>query len=383
MEHYLEAKISTSALVHNCHLLRKIASGTKLCVAIKANAYGHGVEQCLKAFNEADVDMLAVACIEEAIELKRLRWDRPILILGSEFSIYHDIYQQQIAEVIIVDEFRITATRKEDVDVLACQAKRLGKQAIVHLMYDSGMSRMGLNEKGFFELLEYIVRKKEISLEGIYTHFATSDAYDKSFSEYQLGRFKHIINKVKVDMRIDVPIVHAANSGATIDIPESHFDMIRPGISVYGYHSSVDMHNKPDLKPAMKLIGYLTFIKNVSQDSYIGYGCTFKAERDTIIGIVPIGYADGYFRELSNCGKMIIAGQIVPVIGRVSMDQTIVDLTDVISQGIEVNVGSEVIIIDDNRKSVNSVESLAKLLNTIPNVIVTSVGNRVRRVFML
>ncbi len=382
MEHYLEARISKDRLVHNCNLLRDIARGAKLCVAIKANAYGHGVKECLGAFEQANVDMLAVACIEEAIELRTLKWNKPILILGSEFSIYQGKYQQEIAEVIISQDFRITATRKCDIDVLAYQAERLNSKAKVHLMYDSGMSRMGLREREFFELIEYLLTKETISLEGIYTHFASSDAYDKTFAKQQLEDFSRLVDKIKKEMHIDVPIVHASNSGASIDLPDARFDMIRPGISVYGYHSSVEMRNKPDLKPAMKLVGYLTFIKHIPKGSYIGYGCTYRAERDMTIGIVPIGYADGYFRELSNRGKMLINRKLVPVVGRVSMDQTIVDLTEISANrnNDNVNVGDEVVIISDDRNSENSVEKLAEMLATIPNVIVTAIGKRVKRI---
>ncbi len=380
MKHYLQAKISKSALIHNCNLLRELAGGIKLCVAIKANAYGHGVKQCLEAFDEANVNILAVACIEEAVELRCAKWEKPILILGSEFSIYRDKQQQEIAELIVKNDFRITATQKKDIDVISLQAKRLQKKAYIHLMYDSGMSRMGLGEKEFFELFDYIKRKPEIEIEGLYTHLATADSSDKSFAIAQLNDFKRIIAKIKTTANSKIPIIHAANSGATIDIPESRFDMIRPGISIYGYHSSQQMHNKPQLKPALKLISYLTITKRIPKNSYIGYGCTYKAKQDMIIGIVPIGYADGYFRELSNSGKMIIAQQVVPVIGRVSMDQTIVDLTEAIEHNQSISAGSEITIIDNSRTSPNSVENLALLLNTIPNVIVTALNKRIKRI---
>ncbi len=374
----LVAYINVEAIVHNCTLLRQIGGNRKLCVAIKANAYGHGVEAVLSAMEKANVDFLATANIEEAIELRSLNWTKPILIFGSEFSIYSSNQKRKLANIVIQNNLRITPSLKDDIEILNQSAHKLNSKAKVHLQFDSGMSRMGLLEDEFFSLLEYCIELPFIEIEGIYTHFANADAKDKSFTYYQLERFNKIVKHIKTKYKI-TPIIHAANSSATIDIPESHFDMIRPGISVYGYHSSPEMHNKPDLKPAMKLVGKITFIKKLPLDSFVGYGCTFRTSRETIIGIVPIGYADGYSRKLSNKGMVLIENVPVPVIGRVSMDQAIVDLTDIIRSNPSVTVGTEATIIDDDRTSPNSVENLAQMLDTIPNEIVTAIGPRVKR----
>ena len=356
-------------------ILRHCADGGKMCVAVKANAYGHGIRQVLPALHEANIDMLAVAAIDEAIELRDLNWRKPILVLGSEFSIYGKSQKNELAELIVKNELRITATQKEDIDTLARAAEKLHTKAAIHLMFDSGLSRMGLRETELLDLMQYISTKGLILIEGLYTHFATADSFEKTFANQQIDAFKKILNKIEHK----IPIIHASNSSATIDLPHARFDMVRPGISIYGYNSSFEMRNKPPLKPVMKLTSHLTFIKKIPKGSFVGYSCTFRTPRETTIGVVPIGYADGYPRRLSNRGKMLIDGRPAPVIGRVSMDQTILDLTDLLATKTEIHPGSEVTIIDDNRESPNSVESIAKLIETIPHTIITGIGKRVRR----
>jgi alanine racemase len=372
---YLKAKIDRSALAHNCEILRSQAKGRKLCVAIKANAYGHGVNIVLPVMQKCRIDMLGVACIEEAVELRDLGWAGPILVFGSEFSVYSSAEREQIARMLVEKEIRVTGTRLEDMEILSRAARQSGKAARIHLAMDSGMSRMGLSQGDLFPLIESIRTLPGIEIEGVYTHFATADAADKSFAHRQLEQFNQFVARLS-GAGIDVPIVHAANSGATIDLPEAHLTMVRPGISTYGYHASSEMHRKPDLRPILTLTSCLTVVKRIPAGSFVGYGCTFQSKRETLIGLVPIGYADGYFRELSNRGRMIVGQTSVPVIGRVSMDQTILDLTEVKNP----TVGDEVTIYDNRRESPNSVESIAAMLKTIPYVVTTSLGRRVKRI---
>ncbi|MFA5864357.1 MAG: alanine racemase [Phycisphaerae bacterium] len=376
---YLQAQIDRSAIEHNCRLLKSRASGCRFCVAIKADAYGHGVKVVLPAMDRAGVDMLAVACIEEASELRLLGWKGPILVFGNEFGIYSEKQRQEIAEFLVENHIRITVTRKQDAEILGLAGEKLNKLVVVHLALDTGMSRMGLSGEDLWELIEQLGRLPQIQIEGLYTHFATADCVEKSFAKLQLSRFNEFLLKLKRS-GIAIPIIHAANSGACVDLPEAHFNMVRPGISVYGYHASGEMHCKPGLRPALKLISFFTLVKTIPAGSCVGYGCTFQAKRETTVGLVPIGYADGYFRELSNRGKMIVAEKIVPVIGRVSMDQTILDLTDLTAAKINPQVGDEAVIYDNHRESPNSVEKTAELLGTIPYVVTTSLGNRVKRI---
>ncbi|NQT93689.1 MAG: alanine racemase [Lentisphaerae bacterium] len=377
---YLFARIDASAITHNCRVLRTLTpSGCRMCVAIKSNAYGHGVAAVLPALRAADVEMLCVASVDEARELVDFEWDRPILLLGSELSAYRGGEKEQIARWLVQHEVRVTAMRGEDVEILLAAADSLQKQAIVHFMFDSGMCRMGLTREDLLTLLLRFGSEDRLHVEGLYTHLATADAADKAFAHRQLHAFTALIAELK-SKGINVPLLHCANSGAAIDIPESHFDMIRPGISVYGYHSGEHMHHKPDIRPAMQVVSALTLVKRIPGGSLVGYGSTYTAEKDMTIGIVPIGYADGYDRRLSNTGKMCVEGRTVPVIGRVSMDQTIVDLTPLVSNGVAVAPGHEVIVIDNARERANSVESLARLLDTIPYEIVTRLTSRIKRV---
>ncbi|MHB9068816.1 MAG: alanine racemase [Sedimentisphaerales bacterium] len=376
---HLTAEIDLSAISHNCNLLKKIAGNPRLCVAAKCNAYGHGIDIVLPAFEAAGVDMLGVATIAEADQLLELGWKKPILLFGSEFSIYQSEQKQEVACRLVNNEIRLTAMRDEDVEFISTAAKKLKKPAKIHLSLDTGMCRMGLNEENLLSLIDKIAKEKTIEIEGFYTHFASADETDRSFADLQLRRFKDF-NKKLLDRNIKIPIVHAANSAAVLNLTDVSFNMIRPGIAVYGYAPLPGLPNSRDLKPAMKVISCLTVIKKIPKGSYVGYGCTWRADKDTVIGLVPIGYGDGYDRRLSNRGLMKIDSDYVPVIGRVSMDQTIVDLTAIFNKNAKVAVGSEIVIIDNNRDSKNSVESIANMLQTIPYEIVTRIGPRVKRV---
>jgi alanine racemase len=305
-----------------------------MCVAVKCNAYGHGIDVVLPALKTANVDMLAVAAIPEAIKLRELGWERPILLLGSQLSIYTGNSKKEIAEWLVENQVRITAMYKEDIEVLDAAAKKLGKKAVVHLMLDSGMGRMGIDEQKVFQLIDAISGLTNIEIEGLYTHLSTADAPDKTFSKYQLKRLDDFLTEIK-SSGLNIPLIHAANTPAAIDLKQSHYDMLRTGIAVYGYQPGTQMHNKPNLKPVMKLVSYLYAVKKIKKGGYAGYGNTWQASEDTTVGLVPVGYGDGYDRRLSNKGKMTIAGILVPVVGRVSMDQTILDLT---SSAPELNV---------------------------------------------
>jgi len=376
----LKAYIDVAALEHNCRVLRSmIPPGCRLSVAAKANGYGHGIGLALPAFEAAGVSMLLTATIQEACELRLLGWARPILVLGSELSLYGPSERREIAEWLVRHDVRVTLTREEDIPALAAAARLAQQPARVHLKFDTGMSRMGVAEAAGLGLVARLAGDPLVQLEGVYTHFATADEYDKTFANEQLERFRRLLAELRT-RRIAVPLIHAANSAALIDLPESHFDLVRPGIAVYGYQPSSEMHHQPDLRPAMKLVSRLTLVKRLPAGSAVGYGGTFRTERDTLTGIVPIGYADGYDRRFSNRAKMLIAGRAVPVIGRVSMDQTIVDLTDFERTGGEPQPGTEVVVIDNRRASPNSVEALAALLQTVPNEIVTRIGPRVQRI---
>lgn len=378
--YYLSAQIDLSAIVHNCKILRQlIPAGCKLCAVVKCNAYGHGVEVVLPALKTAEVEMLCVATIAEARQVQELGWEGPILLFGAEFSIYSSKEKEELARWIVENQLRITVTNKKDVDVLSAAAESLKKPAVVHVKLDTGMTRMGISEEALSELISQIRGNKNIIIEGLYTHFAASDEADKSFTNYQLQRLKKFIKQLQTE-GIKIPIIHCANTCAVLDLPESHFNMIRPGLSICGCFPSPEVQNRPDLKPAMKVVSYLTLVKKIPAGTYIGYNCTYRASKDMVVGLVPIGYGDGYDCRLGNIGKMTVAGQIVPVVGKISMDLTTIDLSELADKGYELTPGEEVIIIDNVRGAPNSIESIAAEIQTATYEFVTQLGPRIARV---
>jgi alanine racemase len=218
-----------------------------------------------------------------------------------------------------------------------------------------------------------------MTLEGLYTHFAAADEADKSFSESQIRRFSEFVASVQKP-GLEIPLIHAGNSAGTIDLPHCHFTMVRPGISAYGCHASDDMHTEPDLRPVMRVKGYITIVKNIAAGSFIGYGCTYRAEKNMTTAIVPMGYADGYDRRLANSGKVLIAGRMANVLGRISMDQIVVDVTDLAAEGSPPVPGDEVILIDNQPASPNSAQAIARQIGTISYEVLTQLGRRVLRI---
>lgn len=375
----LRAEIDLTAIEHNIRVLRSFAPpGCKLCPAVKANAYGHGIRLVLPALLRAGADMLGVAAIREAQELRELAYDGPILLFGTELNAWRGPQRHDTACWLVEHDVRVTVTTAADLDDLAAAARAVGRAARLHFKLDSGMSRMGIHEEPLLQMMQIAARTDGLAIEGLYTHFATADD-DKPFARRQLDRFTKFVQQVRA-AGLAVPILHAANSAAILDVPGSHFDMIRPGVSLYGYHTGPDMVNRPDLRPSLRLVTQLTLVKEIPAGNRVGYGGTFQTKHESLVGLVPIGYADGYNRHLSNRAQMRVAGRLVPVIGRVSMDQTIIDLTALRRDGVPVSPGDPVVIIDNDRNAPNSVESLAQMLGTIPYEITTLLGNRIERV---
>lgn len=374
------AYIDRSAIVHNCELIRQmIPAGTAMCVAVKADAYGHGVGIVLPLLRQVGVEMVAVATVNEAVEVRQLGWDRSVLLLGSEVSCYDQGLKHDVIRQMVEYQVDITVTRIEELRELARAAQLAAVTARVQIEFDSGMSRMGVHDAQALELIAEAVRSPTVTLSGVYSHFAAADERDKSFTFKQLSAVRSLVDHVRT-LGFNVPLLHVANSAATIDLPLCHMNMVRPGISVYGYHSSFDMHKRPDLRPAMRVASRISLVKTLDEGALVGYGCTYRCDRRTVAGIVPIGYADGYDRRLSNRAVMTVGGHTCPVIGRVSMDQTIIDLTDVVHAGVDVLAGQEVTVISEDPDDGNCVDTLVRLLDTIPNEIVTRLGPRIARV---
>ncbi|MHC4294916.1 MAG: alanine racemase [Planctomycetota bacterium] len=375
MESYLTAEISASAVRANLELLRGLlAPGTALCAVVKADCYGLGLEGLLGVICE-QADSLAVVTPQEAIALRRLGYEREILMLFSPCGFADGKELDEALGELIASRVTLTLMNSAEVAGVAAAAGKVGTDAEVHVMIDTGMGRGGVPEKQAPELIETVRATDGLKLTGLCTHFATADESDKDFARRQLSSFLAVTDATGGRTGLTL---HAANSAALIDLPETHLDMVRPGIAVYGYQPSDQMHTKLPLKPALRLWSRLMQVKDAPAGSRCGYGLAHTFEKDSRIGLVPVGYADGYFRSLSNAATMRIDGIDVPVRGRVSMDQTIIDLTEV----PEVRVGDVVEIITPDPAAPNSVENLARLAGTIPYEIITTLGTRVKRVLV-
>jgi len=363
----LTAEVSASAVRHNVSVLRAMLPvGTEICAAVKADCYGHGLDVLMGVIAEG-VDALAVATAAEALRIRELGYRGEVLMLfppGPHAPL-------ALLTELIASDLTLTISSQAEVLPVSRAARQVGKRVSVHAKVDTGMGRGGVASAEAAELVGRIRRVYSMDIRGLYTHLACADEADKGSAYEQMATF---VQAVGACGRSDLTL-HVANSAALIDLPATHLNRVRPGIAVYGYHSSDEMVNRPDLRPALRVTGRLVQVKDAAEGSRCGYGLTHTFDRPSRVGIVPMGYADGYLRSFSNRATMRIAGLDVPVRGRVSMDQTIIDLTDV----PHAKAGDEVEIISPDPQAPHSVENLARLAGTIPYEIMCHLGNRVKR----
>ncbi len=368
----LQAHIFSQALISNVRNLRSLCKpDTRFCAVIKANAYGHGIAEIANILKKAQVDFYAVASIYEAIHIGDIVRPRPILILEP---IHPDQPTDQI-HVCAKNGFHCVVASDEGLD-LTCQILQGSDERLnLHINIESGMGRCGTEPENAVRLIERIERCDNTTLAGVYTHFATADEEDLSYAQHQLDTFRGFLRDTGMDKRDDV-IIHAANSAATIKMPDAHFDMVRCGISMYGFYSR-RMANPPiELKPVMKLQAPIVQIKHIAAGHPVSYGRSFVPTRPTTAAIVPLGYADGYWRCFSNKARMKVDDKLAPVIGRVCMDQLIIDITDI----PQAEVGTMVTIIDNEHDSPCGVYALADLAETICYEILTCIHAHVNRI---
>lgn len=367
MKNYLTASISASALRHNISALRKlITPGVKLCPVVKDDCYGHGMDVLYPVLSGL-VDGFAVASPVEALALREKGYGGLVLCFLSAYFDDWDV-QDELVEQGITQ----TVMSKSALATIQAAARRVGKRALVHLKVDTGMGRLGVPARQAADLIGAIQEAELVELTGIYTHFATADEPDRRAVFQQLELFRSVLPMAgKI-------ICHAANSAATIDLPETHFDMVRPGIAVYGCHPSSALRNRVELKPCMEVIAQLIAVKHIPKGGRSGYGLTHEYARDSRVGIVPIGYGDGYFRNLSNKAVVRINGADAPVRGLVSMDQMTVDVTDI--PGVQ--VGDRVEVISSDPLAPNGIENLAVLAGTIPYEITCHLGHNIHHVLV-
>ena len=372
MEKRTWAEIDLDAIAHNMREIRKITSpDAQIMAVVKADGYGCGFYETTKVLLENGADRLAVAILQEGKQLRKRGIDVPILILGASFE--DDI------EDIIDSDITPNVCSFEFAKAISEVSERKQKTTKIHIKLDTGMSRVGFlisdnNEKVIREI-EKISQLPYIEIEGIFSHFSTSDEADDSYTRLQFKRFMEVCNELK-NIGINIPIKHICNSAGVMMYPEMHLDMVRPGVILYGMYPSEEVDkSRLNLIPAMTVKSKITFVKEVEAGRGVSYGKEYITDGTTKIATVPIGYADGYLRKIAKCGKMIVNGVKVPIIGRICMDQCMINVSNVhnIERGDEAIIfGREGITIDD----------LAKWLNTINYEISCVIGKRIPRIYI-
>jgi alanine racemase len=364
------AEVELEALAHNIREVRRLIHKDSMILAVvKADAYGHGAVKSSKILLENGADMFGVARLNEALELRNAGIDAPILNLGyTPENQYENLIRRDITATIYTLNQALSLDKT---------ATKIGSKAVIHIKIDSGMNRIGFQPNNdTIRAITRISSLPNIELEGIFTHFAVSDIVDKTYTHKQFELFMWVLDELKA-RGVEPHIRHVSNSAAIIDLPEYSLDMVRPGIMLYGYEPSEEVDlSRVSLKPAMALKASISNVKVVSEGIGISYGLTYKTKRPSIIGTIPIGYADGYRRALSNRGWVDFHGEVAPIVGRVCMDQCMIDLTDV--DGAE--IGEEVTLFGGG--CAPSVEEMARMLDTIPDEVISAIARRVPRVYL-
>ncbi|QEK11440.1 alanine racemase [Crassaminicella thermophila] len=366
------AEVNLDYLEHNLEEIKRLVRDkTMITGVIKANAYGHGAIEVADVLINNGIDRLAVATLSEALELRRVYEDIPILILGYT--------QEASAEEVIKNKITQTIFTLKQAKTFSEKAKELNKDVILHIKIDTGMSRIGFRpDRNTVQIIKEIVNLPNVVVEGIFTHFAVADQRDKTFTFKQFERFKNLCYLLEKE-DVKIPIKHVANSAAIMDLSEMHLDMVRAGIILYGLYPSDEVRKDfIKLKPLLSLKTKIDYIKEVDKGVGISYGLTYVTDKKSKIATIPIGYADGFTRMLSGKGEVLVNGKKAPVVGRICMDQCMIDVTDI----SDAKIGDEVILIGADGENSISADDLAKKLNTINYEIVCMVGRRIPRVYI-
>lgn len=368
--HRVHADINLDAIVQNCRNARKITNpSSKLMAIIKADGYGHGAVQIARRINDI-VDAYGIAIVEEGIELRKAGIKKPVLILGfTPWQQYEELLDYGITQAVFSQEMA---------GWLSEAAIKRNRTAHIHIKIDTGMNRIG-----FFPTEDTIAVVKEIQkmpgiqIDGCFTHFARADEADKTAAEEQLQVFTEFTRRLK-ENGVPLPVCHASNSAGIIEMPQANLDMVRLGISLYGLYPSKEVGREAlPLIPAMELKSYISFVKEVPAGTRVGYNGTFTTKDKTKIATIPIGYADGYPRTLSNLGCVLIKGKRAPIIGRICMDQFMVDVSGI----DDVRAGETVVLVGHDGEEFLPVEEVADLAKSFNYEFLCDVGKRVPRVY--
>jgi alanine racemase len=365
------AEVDLDKLAHNMREIRRVSKSEDIIAVIKADGYGHGALDIAPTLLENGATKIAVAVLNEAVELRRGGIEQSILVLGFT--------PPSLIDMLLRYDIEQTVYSYDLAREISLLAKKKNKLAKIHIALDTGMGRIGFlpNEESLEEVYK-ISKLPNIIIEGLFSHFSSADEDSKDYTNMQLDKYNTFYNKL-VEKGVNVNLRHIANSAAIIDMPESHFEAVRPGIILYGYYPSDEVFkNKIDLKPVMSLKTNIVHIKKLPEGEYISYGRKFKTSRESIIATLPVGYADGYTRLLFNKAKVIVNGNFVPVIGRICMDQCMVDVTDIPN----VKLGDEVILMGQQGDLEFTADHIGELIGTINYEITCMISKRVPRVYL-
>ncbi|MBW1729494.1 MAG: alanine racemase [Deltaproteobacteria bacterium] len=363
-------EVSLSAIKENIRAFKSILSqDSEIMGIVKAEAYGHGAAEVAGALREEGIKRFGVALVQEGVELRERGFDEPILILGYT--------PEEDFPLALRYGLTLTLYNLSQARALDRYAAEAGKPAKAHIKVDTGMGRIGFQpEKTAVETIVQIAGLPNVALEGIFSHLAWADNQESDFTDLQFGRFQRFIADL-AQAGVRFPFKHIANSAATINFPHMHLDLVRIGISLYGLYPDTQMAINPkiELHPAMQVKATLVHVKEVPPGTPLSYGCTFTTQRRSLIGTVPMGYADGVPRVLSNKGGVLIRGRRCPIVGRVCMDQFMVDLTDLRTAA----VGDEVVFLGSQGKENITADEIAEKAGTISYEIVTRMSDRLPR----
>ena len=361
------AEINLGAIKNNLTKIRKhIQPTAKLCAVVKANAYGHGAVEVAKVAEEVGADFLAVATVEEGLQLRHADFKLPILVLG--------LIPETAIQISIRNELTMTVCDFDFAKKISDCATKENILAKVHLKVETGMGRIGIFPDDAVEVAEKISKLPNVELEGIFTHFSDADSIDKTFTYKQLEIFKNTCEKISA-RGVKIKIRHIAESAAILEIPDAHLDMVRSGIITYGLYPSAEVQKTIQLQPAMKLKAKIVYLKKISAGTSIGYGREFVAKKNSVIATLPLGYADGYIRAYKNF-SVEVRGKLAPIAGRVCMDQVMIDVTEIPG----VKVGDEVILFGGD---LISIDDAANHLRTINYEVTCLISDRVPRIYKL
>jgi alanine racemase len=365
------AEIDLSALLYNLGQVKKcIRPDCRVLAVVKANAYGHGALPVARTLVSAGASMLAVAWVQEGIELRRAGVRVPILVMGGAT-------EEECGAVLA---HRLTTAVYQPAQILTLEksAKKKNRKVKVHIKIDTGMGRLGApSTKEMSELIDALRRSSHVVAEGIMTHMAEDGIEDRSFTQLQLSLFKKATDLLKREA-IPVAFKHAANSAMTIDVQQAHFNMVRPGIILYGYLPSNSLSHPIELRPVMTLKTRILQLKRVPKGATISYGRTFTTRRESLIATLPVGYADGIPRALSDKGHVLVRSRRAPIVGRICMDMMMVDFTD---HG-NVQEGEEVILMGREGQEKITADEIGEKTGTIAYEILCGIGPRVSRIYI-